>query len=111
LSSEFRRRPGENHRAASIFTDLTRLQAIPYNGQTTVILNSNGLKRQWRPAPVWRSPLTKGAKPMMTPAEKEFFLEHGYLHVPGVLTGDHLTLIQDEFDRVWELEKPKVNLR
>ena len=46
---------------------------------------------------------------MITPAEKNFFLEQGYLHVPGVLTGDHLALIQDEFDRVWELEKPKVN--
>jgi len=46
---------------------------------------------------------------MITPAEKNFFLEQGYLHVPGVLTGSHLALIQDEFDRVWELEKPKVN--
>lgn len=46
---------------------------------------------------------------MITPEERDFFLEHGYLHVPGVLSGDHLTLIQDEFDRVWEMEKPKVN--
>lgn len=46
---------------------------------------------------------------MITPEEKRFFLEQGYLHVPGVLSGDYLQLIQDEFDRVWELEKPKVN--
>lgn len=46
---------------------------------------------------------------MKTPAERAFFLEHGYLHVPGVLAGDHLKQVQDEFDRVWELEKPKVN--
>jgi hypothetical protein len=46
---------------------------------------------------------------MITPAEMNFFLEHGYLHVPGVLSGDHLALIQAEFDRVWELEKPRVN--
>ncbi|MCX6047804.1 MAG: phytanoyl-CoA dioxygenase family protein [Chloroflexi bacterium] len=46
---------------------------------------------------------------MITPDEREFFLTHGYLHVPGVLSGDHLTLIQQEFDRVWELEKPRVN--
>ena len=46
---------------------------------------------------------------MITAEEKNFFLEQGYLHVPGVLQGDHLALIQAEFDRVWELEKPKVN--
>ncbi|MBX3016042.1 MAG: phytanoyl-CoA dioxygenase family protein [Caldilineaceae bacterium] len=46
---------------------------------------------------------------MITAREKDFFLEYGYLHVPGVLTGDLLALIQAEFDRVWELEKPKVN--
>jgi hypothetical protein len=46
---------------------------------------------------------------VITPAEKQFFLEEGYLHVPGVLSGEHLTLIQEEFDRVWELEKPRVN--
>lgn len=46
---------------------------------------------------------------MITKEEKAFFLREGYLHVRGVLQGDHLKLIQDEFDRVWEVEKPKVN--
>jgi hypothetical protein len=46
---------------------------------------------------------------MVTPEEKQFFLEHGYLHACGVLAGDHLAAIQSEFDRVWELEKPRVN--
>ncbi|BDI32493.1 hypothetical protein CCAX7_45440 [Capsulimonas corticalis] len=40
---------------------------------------------------------------MITPYEKAFFLEHGYLHVSGVLTPDHLAQVQAEFDRVWEL--------
>jgi hypothetical protein len=46
---------------------------------------------------------------VITPEEKQFFLQQGYLHVPGVLSGDHLRQVQEEFDRVWELEKPKVN--
>jgi len=46
---------------------------------------------------------------MITREEYDFFQREGYLHVRGVLQGDHLQLIQDEFDRVWELEKPKVN--
>jgi phytanoyl-CoA dioxygenase PhyH len=46
---------------------------------------------------------------MTTPEEKEFFLEHGYLHARGVLAGDHLATIRAEFDRVWEIEKPRVN--
>jgi ectoine hydroxylase-related dioxygenase (phytanoyl-CoA dioxygenase family) len=46
---------------------------------------------------------------MITPEEKEFFLTEGYLHVPGVLTGDALTTIQSEFDRVWEANKPRVS--
>jgi hypothetical protein len=46
---------------------------------------------------------------MITTDERDFFQREGYLHVPGVLAGDHLRLIQDEFDRVWEIEKPKVN--
>lgn len=46
---------------------------------------------------------------MLTEAEKTFFLENGYLHVPGVLQGEHLKQIQSEFDRVWELEGPPVN--
>ncbi len=46
---------------------------------------------------------------MTTPDEHAFFLENGYLHVPNILTGEHLTQIQSEFDRVWELEKPPVS--
>jgi hypothetical protein len=46
---------------------------------------------------------------MTTPEEKQFFLEHGYLHALDVLTANHLATIQSEFDRVWELEKPRVN--
>jgi hypothetical protein len=46
---------------------------------------------------------------MWTPEEKHLFLEHGYLHAPGVLTGAHLERIQSEFDRVWEQEQPRVN--
>ncbi len=46
---------------------------------------------------------------MITPEEKAFFLEQGYLHVPGVLSGDYLAHIQSEFDRVWDLEKPRVS--
>ena len=45
---------------------------------------------------------------MITNEEKEFFLTHGYLQVSSVLRDDHLALIQSEFDRVWELEKPPV---
>ena len=46
---------------------------------------------------------------MRTPDELAFFLEHGYFHAPGVLTGDQLEFIRSEFDRVWELEKPRVS--
>ena len=46
---------------------------------------------------------------MRTPDEHAFFLEHGYLHAKNVLEGSHLALIQSEFDRVWEQEKPPVN--
>ena len=46
---------------------------------------------------------------MMIPEEKTFFLEQGYLHAKGVLEGDYLAYIQAEFDRVWELEKPRVS--
>ncbi|GCE14157.1 phytanoyl-CoA dioxygenase family protein [Tengunoibacter tsumagoiensis] len=45
---------------------------------------------------------------MYTPEEKEFFLEHGYLHARGVLSGEYLEFIQAEFDRIWEKEKPRV---
>ena len=40
----------------------------------------------------------------MTPEQKTHFLEQGWLHVPGVLTGDALAQAQAEFDRVWETE-------
>ena len=40
---------------------------------------------------------------MLTPDEKKQFLDQGYLRVPGVLSGDHLTHVQAEFDRVWDL--------
>jgi hypothetical protein len=46
---------------------------------------------------------------MHTPKEKAFFLENGYLHASGVLDGEHLALLRDEFDRIWDLESPKVN--
>jgi len=46
---------------------------------------------------------------MLTHEEKAFFLEQGYLHVPGVLSGDYLHSISDEFDRVWELHQPRVS--
>ena len=46
---------------------------------------------------------------MITLDEKLFFLEQGYLHVPGVLTEEHLARIRGEFDRVWEAESPGVN--
>jgi ectoine hydroxylase-related dioxygenase (phytanoyl-CoA dioxygenase family) len=42
---------------------------------------------------------------MITPEEKEFFLEHGYLVVEGAVRGEHLTRLQREFDEVWEKEK------
>ena len=41
---------------------------------------------------------------MITQDEKQQFLEQGYLHVPGVLQGEHLAQIQSEFDRVWNTE-------
>lgn len=37
----------------------------------------------------------------MTPEEKAFFLEEGYLHAKGVVTGEHLAQIQTEFDQIW----------
>ena len=45
----------------------------------------------------------------MTQNERDFFLEHGYLHGQAVLDPDHLSLIRSEFDRVWDLEKPPVS--
>ncbi|MDZ4718336.1 MAG: phytanoyl-CoA dioxygenase family protein [Roseiflexaceae bacterium] len=43
---------------------------------------------------------------MITPDEKAFFLEQGYLQVPGVLNKDELTFITAEYERVWAVEKP-----
>ena len=40
---------------------------------------------------------------MITPEEKAHFLDLGYLHVRGVVTGEHLARLQPEFDRVWDL--------
>lgn len=40
----------------------------------------------------------------MTPRERAFFLENGYLCVEGVLQGEQLRLIQEAFDQVWEAE-------
>src|SRR5437879_6531997 len=45
----------------------------------------------------------------MNGEEKPFFLEHGYLHARNVLVPEYLARIRSEFDRVWELEKPRVN--
>lgn len=46
---------------------------------------------------------------MYTSEEKSFFMENGYLHASGLLETDHLALFRSEFDRIWELENPKVN--
>ena len=51
---------------------------------------------------------TDGKKKMITPEQKQFFLEQGYLHLPAVLAGSDLTQMQAEFDRVWESEQPPV---
>jgi ectoine hydroxylase-related dioxygenase (phytanoyl-CoA dioxygenase family) len=48
---------------------------------------------------------------MWTQEERRFFLEHGYLHARGVVTGDHLARLQTEFDRVWDTEEPPVSMR
>jgi ectoine hydroxylase-related dioxygenase (phytanoyl-CoA dioxygenase family) len=47
---------------------------------------------------------------MQTQEEMRSFLEHGYLHVRGVITGDHLAHLRAEFDRVWETEDRPVSL-
>jgi hypothetical protein len=46
---------------------------------------------------------------MVTQAEKEFFLEQGYLHARQVVMRDHLARLRAEFDRVWKTEGPGVN--
>lgn len=46
---------------------------------------------------------------MYTLEEKAFFLQQGYLHVPAVLDDRYLALLREEFDRVWQVERPKVN--
>jgi ectoine hydroxylase-related dioxygenase (phytanoyl-CoA dioxygenase family) len=39
---------------------------------------------------------------MITQQEREFFLENGYLCAEGVLAGEHLACVQEEFERVCE---------
>lgn len=46
---------------------------------------------------------------MITQEERDFFLENGYLVVEGVLQGDYLKCIQDQFDVVWEKEGAPCN--
>lgn len=46
---------------------------------------------------------------MRTPDEKQFFLEHGYLHAPAVLDAREVEFYRGEFDRVWAQEQPRVN--
>lgn len=46
---------------------------------------------------------------MFTEAERGFFEEHGYVHVPGVLDPDHLDRVRDAFDKVWAQSGPPVN--
>src|SRR5439155_11073672 len=46
---------------------------------------------------------------MRTQEEMRSFLEHGYLHVPAVIAGDHLADLQAEFDRVWDTESQPVS--
>ena len=41
----------------------------------------------------------------MLDRERDFFIEHGYVHCEGVLTGGQLADIQRAFDEVWEAEK------
>ena len=41
---------------------------------------------------------------MLGPGEKSQFLEQGYFHARGVLQGEHLQQIREEFDRVYRLE-------
>lgn len=46
---------------------------------------------------------------MQTEPELRSFLESGYLHARGVLAPDHLSYLQAEFDRVWEMEAKPVS--
>lgn len=46
---------------------------------------------------------------MLNENERSFFLERGYLHVPGILREDRLAHLQNEFDRVWEAERSPVS--
>ena len=43
--------------------------------------------------------------PIVTPQEKAFFLEHGYLLVESVLQGEHSAAISEAFNQVWEIEQ------
>ena len=40
----------------------------------------------------------------MTDAEREFFLEHGYLLAKAVLDRSMLSAIREEFEQIWELD-------
>ena len=42
---------------------------------------------------------------MFTLEEKSYFLENGYLIVENILRGDHLTTIQNAFEKVWQKEE------
>lgn len=46
---------------------------------------------------------------MLNKEEKDFFLENGYFHAKGVLSGEYLSYIQSEFDRVWALKNSQVS--
>jgi len=46
---------------------------------------------------------------MLDERERTFFLENGYLHVPGILTAERLEMLREEFERVWTLEGPPVS--
>lgn len=46
---------------------------------------------------------------VITPEEKSFFLEQGYLVVPEVVTGDHLARLQSAAEQVWAADGPPCN--
>ncbi len=48
---------------------------------------------------------------MITAEDKQFFLEQGYLYLPGVLSVGEVARYQREFDQVWEAEQPPVGSR
>lgn len=46
---------------------------------------------------------------MITADERVFFEENGYLHVPNVLSSEHLEVVRTTFDTVWEAEASPVS--